>query len=563
MSDIAKQRPKQFYIATLGCKVNQYESEAVREAWLDNGHIELTTADGAELVLINSCAITAKAVADLRALVRKVKRVAPLAEVLVTGCAAQALPEELKELPIDTLISREHQLTLLHWLDDATGEADAINDICNEEQTEFSLLDILPDADVQADGAGRITRQAGGTEKATSKTQGALQAQSAAQKIANNFWAGSGPDEEVYPAARVFPSFSIKDYARSRAVLKIHDGCSQHCTYCIVPQGRGPSVSRPWAETIAEAARLIKAGFREIVLNGVNLRQYGSDFSHGTLEVSANAHLNNSAGNKENFWKLITRLHAAFGDDRAAETAWSKAGANVAGDISGNMQGNTTGRTGMAHNWLRFRISSLEPGQLDTQALEVLAASPLLAPHLHISLQSCSPYILKRMGRGHYNPATLPEFLEKLRQIWPVFGLGADFITGFPGETEEHFQETLDLVRLMPFSYAHVFPYSARPGTAAAKLPEQIAPEVKKERAARLRALISEKQQSFLQVQLQQPFMLLAMDEGKNQGVNEFYADCRLQGEIIRPGRELIKVKPVGLGQDKDKGKILVQQISF
>ncbi|MDR2892890.1 MAG: radical SAM protein [Deltaproteobacteria bacterium] len=492
-------RSKSFHIITLGCKVNQYESEALREAWLKAGHRELPAPDGADVVLINSCAITAKAVSDLRATARRVRRAAPDCELLVTGCAAQALPEELNELPVDGLVPQREKVALLRWLGNADGfEAVEINTGEFPEHHPESAAEHNHEHDPKKN------------------------------LESDEFWDYEGPEEVL--EERAFPAFSISDYARSRAVLKIHDGCSQHCTYCIVPMGRGPSVSRPWPEILAEAGRLVSAGFREIVLNGVNLRQYGADLPP---EAGLCANMNNigeqngpgkqkdSGGRRPDFWDLLTRLETAFAPE------WAKSGA------------------------LRFRISSLEPGQLGQKALETLSRSRLVAPHLHLSLQSGSPHILRRMGRGHYDPALLPDFLDALGKIWPVYGLGADFITGFPGETEENFEETLELCRRLPLTYAHVFPYSKRPGTAAARLPSQLSQTVKKERAARLRELIATKKSAFLQRQLGLDRVWVALEEGRaGQGINEFYSDCRFDQGALPHGKRLIAARPMAVADN-------------
>lgn len=483
--------PKNFHIITLGCKVNQYESEALREAWLAAGHHEQDKPNGADLVLINSCAITAKAVSDLRNLARRVRAAAPGCELLVTGCAAQALPGELEELPIDALVPQSDKLSLLRWLGGA-----------EKTSAPEPALAPLPAHEADIDPAVHFTLlnlAHTGPDKHKDTAAGDMR----------DFWANSAPEEEVSAEKSAFPAFSISDYARSRAVLKIHDGCSQHCTYCIVPQGRGPSVSRPWPESVSEAGRLNKAGFREIVINGVNLRQYGADLSP-----------------KEDFWDFLTRLEAAFADEWAGR--------------------------------LRLRISSLEPGQLNEKGLAVLAKSRLAAPQLHLSIQSGSPHILKRMGRGHYDPATIAGWLAELGKIWPMFGLGADFITGFPGESEENFSETMALAEELPFTYAHVFPYSRRPGTAAAKLPNQLPQEVKKERSARLRALIGTKKEAFLQRQLSLAQVMVAPEEARGQGVNEFYTDCRFSDKNAAAGKDLIPARPLKI----EKQILVVQKIT-
>jgi MiaB/RimO family radical SAM methylthiotransferase len=430
-----------FHIITLGCKVNQYESEALREAWLNAGRREAEGPEGADIVLIHSCAVTSRAVSDLRALVRRVRRLSPSCRLMVSGCAVRALPEEARKLGADVLLNRRKQEELL--LSPCPSDA------------------LLPLAKGE-------------------------------------------------PEIPVWPAFSISSYARSRPVLKIHDGCSHNCTYCIVPKGRGPSVSRPWSGILAEAARLIQAGFREIILSGVNLRQYGGDLS-----------------SPEDLWSLLGRLESALAPE------WS------GGD-------------------LRFRLSSLEPSQLDGRALDFLARSRLLAPHLHLSLQSGSPWILRRMGRGHYDPDAVLDFLRRMEKIWPVFGLGADFIAGFPGESEERFAETLELAQSLPLTYAHVFPYSRRPGTPAGSFPGQIPPAVKKERASRLRRLLREKKAAFLERQLALPLLRVIPEEGgRGRGINEFYSVCRFTPPLPPAGRALLSVRPLR----RDGDALLVERV--
>ncbi|MDR2502784.1 MAG: MiaB/RimO family radical SAM methylthiotransferase, partial [Deltaproteobacteria bacterium] len=416
-----------FCIITLGCKVNQYESEALREAWLRTGHTDLPSPEGAELVLINSCAVTAKAVRDLRAHARRARRLSPACKLLVSGCATQALPEEMRGLPLDALIPQKNKADLLHILPQAEDTAPAL----------------APEPE-RADG---------------------------------------------------FPPFRVSGHARSRAVLKIHDGCSRHCAYCIVPLARGPSVSRPWPAVLAEADRLLRAGFREIILSGVNLGLYGADLSP-----------------PESLWTLFHRLESAFAVERD----------------------------------LRFRLSSLEPGQWDEAALERIGRSSLLAPHLHLSLQSGSQAVLRRMGRDPDGPGHLPDFLAALRKTWPIFGLGADFIVGFPGESEAEFADTLALASSLPLSYAHIFPYSPRPGTPAAHFKKHVPPEVKKDRAVRLRALIRSKKAAFLRQQIALPQVLVAPEgECPERGVNEFYSICRFNGSLPPAGRGLVPARPL------------------
>lgn len=412
-----KRKPGQlFFLATQGCKVNQYESQAIREAWLDEGLMETHDPALADIVLVNSCAVTERAVLDLAKLVRGFAAVSPRPRIIVAGCAVEADRERILALDaVDEVVSQQGKANLGH---------------------------------------------------------GAQQA---------------GP----------FPSLRISDYNRARAVIKVQDGCSHGCTYCIIPSTRGRSVSRDPHDVVIEAERLLDAGIRELSLCGINLRHYGRDLSP-----------------RIDFWDLLAAV------DRALAPRWA-------------------GRA-------RLRIGSLEPADLHDKALETLAGCRLMSPHLHLSLQSGSPEVLRRMGRGHYGPEQIFGFLEGLRRVWPVFGLGADLIAGFPGETQEHVRQTMDVVERLPLSYAHIFPYSERPGTPAAAFPGSVPAHVRRERAKALRQVVAGKRAAFLRGLLALPHMDVVPEEG-GTGMNEFYVECLLEGDAPLTARELLRVAPVGV----------------
>ncbi|MCJ2162986.1 MULTISPECIES: MiaB/RimO family radical SAM methylthiotransferase [unclassified Pseudodesulfovibrio] len=423
-----------FYTATLGCKINQYETRSIGEAWAGQHVREVGDAGEADLILVNSCAVTANAVADLRQTVRRFHRDNPKAEIIITGCAAQVMPDELAALPgVVRVVAQEDKAQLL-------------------------------------DGPGGQVGAKGGK-------------------------AGFAP-------------FSISGYDRARAVVKVQDGCSHFCTYCIVPLTRGRSVSRPVNEVVDEVGRLLAAGFREFILSGINLRHFGRDLD-----------------GKPDFWDLVARLEAVFGLE------W-------------------TGRA-------RFRISSVEPGQLDDKALDVLSGSSMVCPQLHLSLQSGDSDVLKAMGRGHYSPQSAVDFMERLAKVWPVMGLGADLITGFPGETEARFENTLELCRALPLTYGHVFPYSERPGTRAVDLPDPVEVPVRKERAARLRKLVNAKKSAFLKNLLTLPHLDVLVQDAQGRGVSQFYAACRIITAIGNAPRSLVRTRPVCI----EKGVVLVEPL--
>jgi MiaB-like tRNA modifying enzyme len=423
-----------FYITTLGCKINQYETQAIIEAWENRGNVLVAEPGQAEIIIVNSCAVTANAVRDLKKLLRKLAQATPGAKIIVAGCAAEVMEQELQKLKeVDSVIPQSQKAILLH-----------------------------PD-----------------------------------------FPALQTSNMEYRTSSSIFPPFHITNYFRARAVVKIQDGCSHKCTYCIVPLTRGPSRSREPEAIFDEIERLLNNGLKEISLCGINLRHFGRDLSP-----------------KTDFWNLLLQIQQKFGPE------W---------------QGKA-----------RIRISSLEPSELTDKALNALSQATLVCPHLHISLQSASPDVLKRMNRAHYHPEQLEKFIEQLKNIWPLFGLGMDILVGFPGESEQDFQATYDFCARIPLSYAHVFPYSKRPHTVAARFSNQIPAHIKKERAAILRELIRKKKTLFLNKLVKLPRVHLVL-ENENQGMTEYYVQARLQksgsafcSRQTHP-RLLIKAMPVGI----------------
>ncbi|MDR1489962.1 MAG: radical SAM protein [Desulfovibrio sp.] len=464
-------RGDSFLIFNMGCKINRYEGQALREAWLGLGMTEADGVERADVIVLNSCAVTAAAEADLRSSLRRFARLAPRAGIIVTGCAAK-LPGAASLPGIRRLVEQNDKASLLRgpWADPGLEvfPAPGLDDLsCAPARTRGEKgKGFPPPADFRAQGARGIQS------------------------------AGSGGRD-------AFPGFALSSCERSRAAIKIQDGCSQGCAYCIVPLVRGKARSRPFPETLAEARRLLRTGFRELVISGVNLRQY------------------NDGG--DDFWDFLARLEEALAPEWAGR--------------------------------MRLRLSSLEPGQLGDKALRVIAQSGLLAPHLHLSLQSGSLGVLRRMGRAFCDLQALPGFLDRLGLIWPRFALGADLLVAFPGETEAEFLENLDFVRALPLSYAHVFPYSRRPGTAAADMPGQVGAGARKERAAKLRALAGEKKTAFLHGLLEEETLRVVFENNRGGGclgVCEYYADCVLADARGRPEpRVLTPVSPLGVEGEK------------
>ncbi|MFP5222845.1 MAG: MiaB/RimO family radical SAM methylthiotransferase [Acidobacteriota bacterium] len=426
-----------FYIQTLGCKINQYESQALRECWEERGWREADAPAQAEVVLVHTCAVTSGAVADSRRAVSRLARAAPDARVLVTGCASQVEPEVFAAMP--------------------------------------GVNAVVPQAVKPGLGA----------------------------------WSPACvPDEGVATPSRrrsSWPDFSISRFSRARPILKIQDGCSHCCTYCIVPRARGPARSRPFADILTEARRLLDSGHRELILSGINLGQF-------ELEDGGD------------FWAMLARLEAELSPQWAGTA--------------------------------RLRLSSLDPGMLGRHALAVLADSHMTCPHLHLSMQSGDPGVLAAMGRGHYAPAAVLDFLEELRGFWPHAAVGADILTGFPGESEDSFQATREFCRAARLGYAHVFAFSRRPGTLAARAAGQIDRDEKRRRAALLRGDVEILERAYLKEIAGLPRLVMAVEGGQiMSGSSEYYVECRLERPSPVAWGGLLPVRPLGLSD----GALLVE----
>ncbi len=470
-----------FHIVTLGCKINQYESQAIREAWTALGGHEVALDAAPQVFLVNSCAITARGERDTRHafyrahnlansqthnqahnLAHRQHEASPSLRIL-TGCAATLVAKtwaEQKKSPqppqayFDVLIPPKAKAVLM------------------QDPAVWGLEHFL---------SGKDIRQL------------------------------SIPDS-VSPFGE--GGFSITSFRRSRPVLKVQDGCSHGCTYCIVPLMRGKSVSRPAMDIVHEAQRLLQAGHSEIMLSGINLHHYGRD-----LQDSSHV---------KDFWDLLNLLEK---------------------HLAGAWQGKA-----------RLRISSLEPSQLNDKGLDSIMSSSLLCPHLHLSLQHGSASVLKRMGRGHYKLDALQQKIQRLRQVWPYMGLGADILMGFAGESEEDVQATLDCIAALGLSYAHVFPYSLRPGTAAEKFTDHVPHALRLERAARVRVQVEAQEQAFLHSLLQKDRLALVLDgshacpnahSGDTEkklfkGVEAHYAACEIS---LQPqqAQGIVWAKPVAV----------------
>jgi threonylcarbamoyladenosine tRNA methylthiotransferase MtaB len=413
---------KTAYLSTLGCKVNQFETAAFKHQLERRGLSMTTDPESADLIIVNTCTVTAKAGAESRREVKKMLRRNQQAIVVVTGCHAQLEYEELKQL--------------------AGGKPERLVVAGNEAKD--SLISELFD-DRSSKNEGR--REAIG-------------------------------DKSLIGGLRV-----ERFDGRTRAYLRVQDGCESFCSYCIVPYARGRSRSLPIDEAIRQAADYLQAGHREIVVTGIHVGRYGADLSED-CQIA----------------ELLSILCKRFPA-------------------------------------IRFRLSSIEPLEIDERLLSLMATTPNLMPHLHIPLQSGDDEVLKRMNR-RYTRQQFIDVLKRCREQLPEAAIGLDVMAGFPGETETMFNNTEALIESSDCTYLHVFPYSRRPGTRAAAFDQQIDKSIKQQRVDRLRRLSEKKSRTFYQRFINTERTVLFETHGLGEDVKHLhgYTDNYIPVVTERPG---------------------------
>ena len=409
-------------VATLGCKVNQFESEALMSALEQKGYGIVPFDEGADITIINTCTVTHRADFQSRQMIRRAFRSNPKSLIIVTGCYSQVEPEVMTKI--------EGVRYLLG----------------NKEKGQIpELLPLM-----QKDELPQI--QVSDIQKET-----------------------------------VFWDIPLHSFQRhTRAFLKIQDGCDAHCSYCIVPYARGPSRSLP-PEKLIEHLRVLKEKrFKEVVLTGIHIGSYGMDLTPPfPLE------------------KLLRRIEEEKIPDR-------------------------------------IRLSSIEPLDFSADLISFLSQSTKVCPHLHIPIQSGDDEILRLMNRN-YDHFLLLDLIQKLHQSIPKLAIGADVIVGFPGETEEKFEHTYELIKSLPFSYLHIFPFSKRKGTPASQFPWRVDEAVIKKRAEKMRELGKKKRQAFYHQFLHQELRVLVEDRreketGRWEGFSRNYIPVSLSLESVSEG---------------------------
>ena len=414
-------------IYTLGCKVNQYETQAMEQELTRRGH-EIVPFDGAaDAYIVNTCSVTAVSDKKSRQMIRRCRKLNEHAVVAACGCYVQTHSGEAAGLGLDLIAG--------------TGDRMAFLDLLEQAAREKEPLTLLDDA---------LRRRA----------------------------------FEVLPAGGMAE--------RTRAMLKVEDGCVNFCTYCIIPYARGPVRSLPKAEAVAQTRRLREEGYRELVITGIEISGWGHDLKNGET--------------------LIDLLEAVS-------------------DAAGEM---------------RLRLGSLEPRTITEEFCRRAARLPNLCPHFHLSMQSGCDGTLRRMNRK-YDTARFYESVSLLRQYFDCPAVTTDLITGFPGETEEEFVQTLAFIEKCGFAAMHIFPYSVRPGTKAAAMPDQCTAAVKERRAARAAETAERMKQAYLHGCVGQTYPVLFEQEkgGLYVGHAPNYCQVGVRGEDLHNAVRNVKIEAV------------------
>ena len=452
--------PTTFHVENFGCRATQADGAALERQFEARGLAPAAAAE-ADLVVMNTCTVTHSADQDARAAIRRVQRQNPLAKIIVTGCYAQRAPEEIAALPgVSAVIGNSHK----HQL------------------AEIALHQATP-------RHGAFVPLASLTVEAEAREP---EAESRKPRPEARLFVSDIFAHTELLAAPVFESVGEPtENARTRPNLKVQDGCDNRCSFCVIPSVRGHSRSLPLPQIVGEVNTLVAAGYREVVISGINLGRWGRD--------------------------LENRLPATAPRDTTIESEFRKPEAESREPRFENLIRSILSQTQLE----KLRISSVEPMDWTDDLIALVASSPRIAKHAHVPLQSGSDAVLRRMHRK-YRPWHYREKIEKIRAAMPTAAIGADVMAGFPGETDAEFAATLRLIQDLPFTYLHVFTYSARPGTPAAALPHQVPVHVARERNKILRDLGAQKKIAFLQSFLGKRLEAITLSIVHNRSTGEF-----------------------------------------
>ncbi len=408
---------------TLGCKVNQYETEVMREAFESKGHTVVSDGMPFDVIIINSCTVTAESDRKTRQAVHRFKRQNPNAVVVLAGCMAQAFSDDAKALTDADIVIGNTDVSKIY------------EKVC--EYNNNRIFDVIP-----------------------------------------------------HPRDEVFNTPSIENFAeRTRAYMKIQDGCDRFCTYCIIPTARGWLRSKPIAEITQEAEKLANNGYIEAVLVGINLTSYGKE-----------------TGGKIDICDAVEAVAKVNGIKR-------------------------------------IRLGSLEPDHITDEMLARLKAVSKFCPQFHLSLQSGCDETLKRMNR-HYDTAFYRDLVNRIRLVFPESAITTDIMVGFAGETEEEFQKSINFAKEIGFAKAHIFAYSRRSGTMAYNMPNQITRAEKSRRSHLMIEATAETESEFIKSHIGKTVEVLfeTMEKGYAVGYTKNYLYVKVKSDTSHTG-ELLNVK--------------------
>src|SRR5580700_10674673 len=439
---LGKAMTASFYVENFGCRATQADGAAIERQFEERGLVRAAAPARSEIVVLNTCTVTASADQDARAAIRRIRRENPGCQIVVTGCYAQRASEEVASLPGVTCVvgnSHKHRLAEIvvasSWRDDRekiTSHAGfvSLSSLKPEAPSEIFVSDIFAHTELLAapvfDGAG----------------------------------IGTSND-------------------RTRPNLKVQDGCDNRCSFCVIPQVRGQSRSLPLSQVVSEVNALVSAGYREVVISGINLGRWGRDLDKPL--------------------RFEDMIHAIL--DRSSLE--------------------------------KLRISSVEPMDWSDELIGLMADSRRIAKHAHVPMQSGSDRVLRAMHRK-YRPWHYREKIDKIRKAIPEAAIGADVMVGFPGESETDFEQTRRLIEELPFTYLHVFTYSSRPGTAAAAMRDQVPVQIARERNQILRDLAAEKKLAFMRAfvgRTVEAITLNVFDGKSTEALTDNYLKLRLGGQ--------------------------------
>jgi threonylcarbamoyladenosine tRNA methylthiotransferase MtaB len=459
---------KRFHVINFGCRATQADGAALEQAFLDRHLIKSSQWGASDVVVINTCTVTQAADTQARQMIRRVHRENPAARIVVTGCYAQRAAAEVSRLDgVTCVVGNSHKdqlvpLVLQHHL---TNPAFPI----------LHRAEVLPSCE-----------------------KGDWMSEPASSTAA--VYCGS-----IFESKELRTIADISGGGRTRPVLKVQDGCSYRCSYCVIPYVRGDSRSLAEEKVLRQVECLLDQGFKEVVLTGIHLGGYGRDLENNSTLAG-----------------LIRKVLR-----------------------QGRLE--------------RLRLSSVEPLEMTDEIIDLIATSPKMARHFHVPLQSGSDRVLRLMRRPYFT-RDYARLVEKMRKTVPDSAIGADVMVGFPTETEADHRTTMELLEGLPVTYLHVFPYSERPGTASARLRPLVPPRTAQVRSLALRELAARKNRQFRSSFVSCNLSVVTLDkDGEGKGV-EAISSNYLKVEIPDPGlrpNQFLEVKIVGVTENGLEGTVI------